>query len=233
METHDYLAALRRDGARLAEAATDLARAVPSCPEWDVAELVWHTGEVHSFWREIATGGTPDGYTLPERPSNPGLLPWFTEGVEATAALLEKLDPEQPAWSWAAQRNVRFIQRRMAQETAVHCWDALAAAGRDEPVERGLAADGIDEFLTFFLPEAAPEHIDVHLHATDASGEWLIRAGAEGWRIGHEHAKAAVAVRGTASDLLLLLWRRKRPVALETFGDTGMLEVFLAAAELA
>jgi hypothetical protein len=40
VEPEDYVIALRREGARLAAAATDLTRPVPSCPEWTVADLV-------------------------------------------------------------------------------------------------------------------------------------------------------------------------------------------------
>jgi uncharacterized protein (TIGR03083 family) len=232
MDATHYMTALRRDGGRLADAATDLARPVPTCPEWTVADLVWHTGRVHSFWREIASGRTPNDVKRPDRPPDGELVAWFRDGVEVTASLLEGFDPGQPSWTWTAQRNVGFVQRRIAQETAVHCWDALCAAGREEPVERELAADGIDEFLAFFLAEEAPEGVEVHLHPTDDPGEWLIRSNSGTWRIGHEHARAAAAARGTASDLLLLLWRRKRPDAVETFGDTAALDRFLESALL-
>ena len=47
-----------------------------------------------------------------------------------------------------------------------------------------------------------------------------------------EHAKATTAVRGTASDLLLLLWRRKRPGDVEVFGDAEALEGFVAVSQL-
>jgi uncharacterized protein (TIGR03083 family) len=224
--------ALRRDGARLAAGATDLTLRVPSCPEWVVGDLVWHVGEVHEFWREIAKGAQPTDLRRRDRPLDHELVPWFRDGVEAIAATLENLDPARPSWTWSSQRDVGFIQRRMAHETAVHCWDVLSAAGRDEPVERALAEDGIDEFLSFFLPDTAPEDLDVHLHATDGSGEWLIRSRGTTWRIGHEHAKAAAAVRGSASDLLLFLWRRKPSSAVETFGDAAMLNRLRKAASL-
>lgn len=235
MDRTAYVAALRRDAARLSDAATDLSRPVPACPGWDVAELLWHTGEVHYFWRQIASGaiGGPDDYTMPARPADDELARWFRDGAEALAAVLADLDPGAPAWSWTEQQDAGFVQRRMAHETAVHCWDALSAGGRDEPVERELAVDGIDEFLTFFLP-GTPEGVDadVHLHATDGDGEWLITVAGGAWRIERAHTKAPAAVRGTASDLLLLLWRRKRPESLQVFGDAERLGRFLAAARL-
>jgi hypothetical protein len=34
-------------------ASVDLDAAVPSCPGWKVADLLWHLAEVHGFWAEI------------------------------------------------------------------------------------------------------------------------------------------------------------------------------------
>lgn len=236
MDRTDYVAALRRDGARMADIATDLRRRVPACPEWDVADLLWHTGEVHLFWRSIASGriSGPAEYTEPPRPGDDELVEWFREGVEATAAVLGGVDPAKPVWTWARQQDAGFVQRRMAHETAVHCQDALAAAGLAEPVERELAVDGIDEFLSFFLPGSPGDvDVDVHLHTTDGEGEWHVVPGNDGWVVTREHRKAAAAVRGPASDLLLLLWRRKDLEGLSTFGDDGGLRRFLAAPSLA
>ena len=39
-----------------------------------------------------------------------------------------------------------FVIRRMAQETAIHRWDAESAAGTVTPVESTLASDGIRTF---------------------------------------------------------------------------------------
>lgn len=235
MDHTDYAAALRRDGARMADTATDLRRPVPACPEWDVAELLWHTGQVHCFWRSIASGeiGGPDEYTEPPRPADDDLIEWFRDGVETTAAVLEELDPAKPVWTWAKQKNAGFVQRRMAHETAVHCQDALLAAGIAEPVERELAVDGIDEFLSFFLPVSPGDvDADVHLHTTDGEGEWHVAPGSDGWLVERAHRKAAAAVRGPASELLLLLWRRRGLDGLQVFGDEGALQRFLAAPSL-
>jgi hypothetical protein len=57
-----------------------------------------------------------------------------------------------------------------------------------------------------------PDGATLHLHATDdglgAGGEWLVRA--EGGRVAweHGHGKGAVAVRGSAADLLQAVLRR-------------------------
>jgi uncharacterized protein (TIGR03083 family) len=233
MEPKEYIAALRREGAVLAIAAQGrLGAPVPSYPEWNVAELVWHMGNVHHFWREIVVRRLqdPEAVTRPPRPSDVDLLGWFSDGVEQTAAVLEEVDPTMAVWTWGPRQDVAFVQRRMAQETAVHRVDAQLAAGPPEPIEAMLAADGIDEFLTlFFAPRADKDGGEsVHLHATDAPGEWVVAVRDGTVSVEREHGKADAAVRGPASDLLLLLWHRVSPEAVEVLGDEAALERFLA-----
>jgi uncharacterized protein (TIGR03083 family) len=234
---HEYADALSRDGAALADAAEgNLDHAVPSCPEWTVAELVWHTGRVHFFWGEIAGKRLhrPEDVVPPERPGDASLVAWFRTGVEGLAQTLRDADPDAKVWTWAPEKKVSFIQRRMAQETAVHRWDVETATGEAPPIDSRLAVDGVDEFLDLFLPEGrlGGERDFVHLHCTDAHGEWVVIVddGVLGVRRGHE--KAEVAVRGPASDLLLLLWRRIPPAGLEVLGDVATLDRFLGRADL-
>jgi hypothetical protein len=54
----------------------------------------------------------------------------------------------------------------------------------------------------------------VHLHATDGDGEWFIETG-DGLTWTRAHEKGDVAVRGTTSDLLLLVWGRLGTDAVE------------------
>lgn len=237
MEPKEYVAALRREGAGLAAAAGGrLGSTVPSCPEWTVGDLVWHVGNVHFFWSEIAGRRLqePEGVTHPPRPADEDLVGWFVDGLERAAALLESIDPATAVWTWAPQRDVAFIQRRMAQETAVHRVDAELASGSHTPIEAALAVDGIDEFLTVMLPGRAPGDgaESVHLHATDAPGEWVVEVTDGAVRVEREHAKADAAVRAPASDLLLLLWRRVGPEDVEVVGDDQALRRFLARPRL-
>jgi len=249
----DYLDAIRRDGHALVDAAerAGMGTSVHACPEWEVADLVWHTGEVHQFWRTIVAGRlrSPHDVAQPERPTREELGAWYRDGVERLHATLAEADPGAEVWTWAPQRDVAFIQRRMAQETAVHRYDAEHAAGADHAVETGLALDGLDEFLTFFLPVTAPAAAplagSVHLHAIDGEtgtaadrghrpggGEWSILDVGGDLVVRAEHSKGDVAVRGVASDLLLLLWGRLAPAELEVFGDVAVLDRFLNRADL-
>ena len=64
------------------------------------------------------------------------------------------------------------------------------------------------------------------------TGEWLVTLGPEGPTVEHAHAKGDVAVRGTASDLLLLLWNRVPVDRCEVFGDAGLLDRWREAVTL-
>ena len=70
-EPMTLLRALRAESARfravLAEAPIV---AVPSCPDWDTDDLLWHLGEVQWFWATIVAG-RPQGPESLSRPSRP------------------------------------------------------------------------------------------------------------------------------------------------------------------
>jgi uncharacterized protein (TIGR03083 family) len=155
VETGEYLAALGREGRVLGDAAerAGLAAPVPSCPDWTVADLLWHVGEVHHFWGGVVERRASDSSESPEteRPADAELLDWYGESLAWLQGVLAAADPATPVWTWASQKNVAFVQRRMAQETAVHRVDAEQAAGAPAPIDPALAVDGVDEFLQFPL----------------------------------------------------------------------------------
>ena len=238
MKPADHIVALRRDSNRIALGAEDrLDRIVPSCPGWQVADLVWHVGIVHMFWRVVARGALtgPEAWSEPDRPNNDDLLAWFRHGVDLTATILEELNPDKPAWTWGHRQNVGFIRRRVAQETAVHCWDAVTAIGADEPIEQSVALDGIDEFLDEVLPGLSHD-LDgpaqtIRLHAHDTTGEWTVRAGEGSSHLTRASRQADATVTATASDLLLLLWSRRSPDQVQVDGNMEALQRFLTRAD--
>jgi uncharacterized protein (TIGR03083 family) len=234
----DPVAAMERDALALADAAEkDLAAPVVSCPGWDAAELVRHVREVHHFWGAIVEGGlsSPDQVQRPDqRLDGAALLEDYRDGVRAFAEVLRRADPAAPVWTWASQQDVAFVVRHQVQEAAVHRWDAETAAGREFVIETPAAADAVEEFLTHSAPyrvkDAATVGGDVVLSTTDAGLAWLVGEDAEGtarWRrlAPDEEPLGAVAVaRGTASDLLLLLFRRRSAADLEVDGDRGAVD---------
>ena len=234
MDYQDHCVALRREGRALAAAsrAAGVDAAVPSCPEWVVADLLGHVGRLHRWVAGIleAGGDDPtDHWSAAEPPPLDVRIDWFEGGVDLVTDALLRVGPASPAWSWTDDRTAGFWARRQANETAVHRWDAQLAAGATEPIEHDLAVDGIDEFfalIPFWRRESTLHGAGelIHLHCTDGDGEWLVRLAADGVLVTREHAKGDVAMRAPASDLLLFLYGRADPSGAEVFGDASLLE---------
>src|SRR5262245_66546767 len=237
MKPADHIVVLRRGSNHIASAAESrLDRIVPSCPGWQIADLVWHVGIVHMFWQMVAGGALsgPEAWSEPDRPTNDDLLAWFRDGVDLTATILADLDPDTAAWTWGQRQDVGFIKRRVAQETSVHCWDAVNAIGVNEPIDQTVAVDGLDEFLDEVLP--GPSHdLDgpvqtICLRTNDTTDQWTVRTGEGSAHLIPAHGQPDATVTATASDLLLLLWGRHAPNQVEVAGNTAALQRFLIRA---
>ncbi|MGO9876304.1 MAG: maleylpyruvate isomerase family mycothiol-dependent enzyme [Acidimicrobiia bacterium] len=234
MDYRQHCVALRREGHALGAAAraAGVDAPVPSCPEWQVADLLGHVGRLHRWVGAIvesADDDPPDHWSAAEPPPADVRLDWFEAGVDLVADALGRVDPGSPAWSWTDDRTAGFWARRQANETAVHRWDAQLAAGATEPIVHDLAVDGIDEFfgLIPYWRQESTLHSSgesIHLHCTDGPGEWLVRLAADGVSVTREHAKGDVAMRAPASDLLLFLYGRTDPSDAEVFGDASLLD---------
>ncbi len=232
VEPGAYLDDLADEGARLAAAARSagMAAPVPTCPGWQVADLLVHTARVfrHKTYvleHHLQERPTGDGWQVDD-PVPADASAFFDAELRALLDALRAADPATQVWTFApADRTVGFWCRRMAHETAIHRVDAEAAGGVPGPVRPELAVDGVDEVLDLFLaPRVGAGALGepgatVHLHATDVPGEWLVRLGPDGLRVERGHAKGDAAVRGTASELLLWLWGRLPIQALEVFGE--------------
>jgi uncharacterized protein (TIGR03083 family) len=240
METQQYLDQLAQNSERLADAAAaaGVDAPVPSCPGWTVTDLLEHCMGGDTWARTIVEqgkAGSTDRVTRDEVElslEGDALVDAFRSGAQALVAALSSVTPDTPVWTFSStNRTASFWQRRRAQETAVHRYDAELAAGTPTPIDTELAVDGIDEILTVFLPRMADNFEalgdgTVHLHCTDADGEWLFARRNGEISVTAEHAKGDVAARGTASDLLLFVWRRLPASQLEVFGDADLLERF-------
>ncbi len=233
MEPELEIDSVERDTARVAEAvAANRSAAVSACPGWTVADLGVHLGGVHRWVTGIVAEGatTPPPRAESHDSVDPQLDEWLQEGAAQLAGVLRGSDMDTPVWTNSRPRNVRGWSRRMAHETAVHRWDAQSAVGVEaDPLDPDLAADGVAEMLEVFVPgvhrrggvSGAGETF--HFHRTDGPGEWLVRFGTDGAEVTTEHTKADVALRGTAPELLLVLWRRRDPSHVEVFGNPEQL----------
>lgn len=236
VEPAELIASVPASSAALAGAATaaGLGAPVPTCPGWTVERLVDHTGKVlRMVGKIVETNGPVDGRTLPKPPAGPLVVQWFQEMAAAAVAALRSIDPTDELWNWAGAPPVAaFWYRRLAHELVVHGTDAALAAGRPPPeIAPALAADGVDELLTVLLPASARlRNIDLqglgslHVHCTDAPGEWLVAPSASGVEVTRVHEKGDAALRGPAAELLLRLYNRGG--GGEVVGDAEVVTAF-------
>jgi uncharacterized protein (TIGR03083 family) len=243
IDTQQYLDQLAQNSGRLGDAAaaagTDAD--VPTCPGWTVKELLDHCVTGDEWARTIVeqgrAGSTERVLPADADPSLRGdaLVQAFRDAAGELMATLSSVAADTPVWTFSStNRTASFWQRRRAQETSIHRYDAETAAGTPTPIDADLAVDGIDEFLTVFLPRLADNFVEVgdgtvHLHCTDVEGEWLVARRDGALSVTAEHAKGDVAARGSASDLLLFLWGRVPADTLEVFGDAELLARFRQA----
>jgi uncharacterized protein (TIGR03083 family) len=235
----DYVASLRSDAAAFAAAASrvDLATQVPSCPEWSGRDLLAHMGSHHRWVRGNIDRRREDGMESRAAheppPGNADAIEWLRAGAADLAQRLVELGADQMCWTWVDDYpTTAFWARRTANETAVHRWDMENTAGTPGPIDAALAVDGVSEHLQiarrgFLGPVPTGNDETVHLHATDADGEWLVRLEPDAMHVSSDHAKGDVAVRGTASDLFLILLNRVPASAAEIFGDEELLARWL------
>jgi uncharacterized protein (TIGR03083 family) len=228
-----FVEAIRSDGAAFVDAAraAGVERAVRTCGDWTVGDLCAHVGRLHRWAASIVDrrpADPVDHWKQLPLPAGSALVDFVAEGYVRLSDVLASADPDEPCWSWTDRHTVGFWSRRQANELAVHAWDAQNAAGPAAPIERDLAVDGIQELFDIlpFRPGGPPtgNGETIHLHCTDGDGEWLIRLQADGLTVVNEHAKGDVAARGSASDLLLMMWGRIPVDQVEVFGDASLLE---------
>jgi uncharacterized protein (TIGR03083 family) len=202
---------------------------VPACPEWDRATLLRHVANVHAWVRAQLAAGPGEERTFRDAerpPDGNAIYDWFEAGAVALADGLATIDTDVDWPTWAGPQPGAWFPRRMAQETAVHRWDVVPT-----PLDADLAADGLDELLVSFLGFMPKERFaevsgTIHLHATDEDltepCEWLLTLGPAGVTAEQVHAKADVALRGPASDLLLWAWNRVPLDRFEVLGDATL-----------
>jgi uncharacterized protein (TIGR03083 family) len=233
VEVAEHIDALAREGGLLAAAAerAGLAAPVPSCPPWQVSDLLRHIGYVHRWAAGFVAGqplpGDPgEDEVLRAGPPDAELPGWFRAGHAALVTALRAADPALECWAPVPGPSSRAAwARRQAHETAIHRVDAELAAGPVTPFPADFAADGIDELIMGFLarqpeapgpgPLAGPQPA-VQVAATDSSpAAWLVEVadGSRTARVRRGAGHAACTLSGPASGLYQLLWNRCDPAS--------------------
>jgi uncharacterized protein (TIGR03083 family) len=246
----DYLASLAADAASTSSvaAAVGLDPPVPTCPGWTVLDLVRHCADVYSHKASVLQLGRrplPGEWRAADDVPPEGVVAHHDAMLADLVGLLRTAGPDQRCWVWMhGEDRVGAWARRMAHEALVHRVDIEVAAGLAvSPAAPGLAADGIDEVLTWFVADpgvlAAPGADD------GGSGTVLVRAGGRAWLVGlpdgglHVTPSAgdeAVAARLTGDPLAvdLALWGRRVPgLGVGEGGEPAVLQRLHARIDLA
>ena len=231
----------------------DMTVDVPSCPDWNVGQLIRHLGGAQRWAAEMvrthATEPLPDGHFRDVSAyfdeDSAVLAPWLLDSATTLAAALRAAGLDAPVTTGPIPDGVAaFYARRFTHETAIHRADAMLALDKTYPLERAVAVDCLDEWMEL---GSLPMHFELHpwtrelvgpgrtlhFHATDTepddAAEWVVdlTGDALAWRRAHE--KSAVAVRGPVVELLLVVYRRRSPRdgTVEVLGDEDLLNFWL------
>ncbi|WP_329113531.1 maleylpyruvate isomerase family mycothiol-dependent enzyme [Streptomyces sp. NBC_01465] len=239
MDIADHIKSLEREGQLLAAAAASAGTdaPVPTCPDWQVDDLLRHTGSAHRW----ATGFVAEGHTTPHPfgvgPDLTGdeLLTWFRAGHTALMSTLSLAPADVECWAFMpAPSPLAFWARRQAHETAVHRFDAELAAGIQlSPLEPEFAADGIDELLRLFhartrsrVRSDLPKTLRVR--ASDTGDVWTCRLTSEPpLTVLGEEGAADCELTGTAAQLYAALWNRQPLSTVTVTGDSALAELWV------
>ena len=247
MDTSAYLNAVVEQTNTFAEwvQGKDATAPVPTCPKWTLADLVDHVGATQQMVAMLVGERMSEPNSAYERyvPAPTDSAQWhaYLTGAAAEAKqAFDSVDDDTPVWDPSgADAGVPFWSRRLFGEASVHRADAAAALGERYELAPEHAVEATEDWLDTLTSrgywENKPDFAaamrgdgqTLHFHATDASGEWLARREPDRVVLERTHGKADVAVRGPATDLLLVISRR-RPLAeapaLEVLGDPALFD---------
>jgi uncharacterized protein (TIGR03083 family) len=185
-----------------------------------MADLTGHVGTLYRWSSHHVSSGARtrvSAAAIGALPPEGGVVDWVAEGIAPMLATFRTHDPDDRVWGWGGDRHARFWPRRMVFETLVHRVDGELALGQEPSVDPALGVDGIDELLshlphaTYFAPGLAQLRGDgesVGLIATDVDEAWRIRLLPSGYAWDWSRDDSTATIRGTAGDLLLLVYGR-------------------------
>lgn len=245
METSAYLEAVVEQTNTFADwvDGRDATAPVPTCPKWTLADLVDHVGAVQRMVAMLVGERMSEPSEAYARyapaPADPAeWRAWLTDGAAQAKQAFDSVDDDTPVWDpsgaaagvpfWsrrAVRRGVRPPRGRGPALGTHYELDPEHAVAATEDWLDTLTSRGYWENRPDFAKAMAGSGQTLHFHATDASGEWVARREPDQVALEHAHTKADVAVRGPATDLLLVISRR-RPLdaapGLEILGDRDL-----------
>ncbi|MEU6388406.1 maleylpyruvate isomerase family mycothiol-dependent enzyme [Streptomyces sp. NPDC046939] len=220
MEIAEHLHVVDTEGRRLAAAAEQAGvdAKVPTCPGWQIRDLLRHTGMVHRWAAGFVAEGHqephPDG-GLPDLDGEE-LIDWFRRGHTYLVDTLTQAPPSVSCWTFLpAPSPLAFWARRQAHETTVHRVDAQSAlTTAPDPIAEDIAVDGIEELLLGMHARKksrvrSDEPKVLRVRATDADATWTVHITQDPPATEHGGtAEADCELAGPAARLYLSLWNR-------------------------
>ncbi|MCL1693958.1 MAG: maleylpyruvate isomerase family mycothiol-dependent enzyme [Actinomycetia bacterium] len=244
MEIAEHIRAVGREANLLAVAARQggLNADVPTCPGWEMRELLRHLSMIH-LWAAGHVSQLHDGSwgdDLAELtefwpdlaafwPDDEKLIDWYLETNANLVHELESAPLNVESWTFLpAPSPLAMWARRQAHETAIHRFDAQNAAGIPSGFDPVFAADGIDELIAGMAPRRKEFPIEsakaMLVHATDTNDRWHITLAPDGITTVRDDGPADGTLTGDASDLYLVLWNRREDSRITITGDSELLD---------
>ena len=243
VEISEHITAVEGNAKLFAAAARQggLDTEIPTCPGWDMRDLVRHLGEIHLWaaahvakphfkpWVDDLSELTAHWPELGVFwPNDDDLVDWYLKTnanlVDALVSAPEDLDTftflvsSSPLAMWA---------RRQAHEIAIHRFDAEHAVGIPTEYPAEFAADGIDELVAAFAIRKEEFPVDkprtMQVHAENTGDDWMVTFAPDGITTTRDGGSADVTLTGTASDLYLALWNRLHDSSITVVGDDDLL----------
>ena len=239
MDNSRFLTCLEADYRRMREVVPGhLDSRVPTCPDWTVADLTRHVGQVYLHKVEcMRDGGERETDWPPAGLKDEEPVALLDRAYSELVAELTTRDPADIGGTWyPPDPTVGFWFRRMAQESVIHRIDAELGAGAPvAPVPGDLALDGIDEILRVFIAYAVDAwgdyftealagspgralKIQAAATADSPSMAWLVRTSQGHFTVrGGPAEKLAdepipdVTIAGAPADVLRWSWNRETP----------------------
>ena len=170
------------------------------------------------------------GAKLTAFPEDNDLLAWLGWCTYSLLGALRAAGPDAPCWAWWPEPHTAgAVGRHQAQEVSVHRWDAEGVAGPPAPLHPGLADDGVPEFIEIMVgADLASLPGAVTLTATDTGASWRVAGTGTGTA---ERSARVSELRATASDLVLMLYRRLPVPDAAVQGDPILVAALLSLAD--
>ncbi|MFI6504157.1 maleylpyruvate isomerase family mycothiol-dependent enzyme [Nonomuraea typhae] len=218
----------------------DPAAKVPTCPEWQLRDLVAHIGQAPRWAASILRNGPPD--TLPDpREEDAGPPESWPDWLEAGARELVDAAtvPDMEVWTFLGPGPARFWVRRILCDLAVHRFDAAYTVGLPCALPQDLAAETITEGLTLLrspIPQleglrGTGQTIRLNPVERDLTG-WLVTRAPDGVTWEPASTGGDLVITGRVQDLVLVLTGRIPAAAVDLHGDKDLLDHWLANATL-